>query len=45
MRSVLAYPGDPDAALTAIDPRTGYVRAMVGGKDADYWSGTRRAVA
>ncbi len=23
--------------MTAIDPRTGYVRAMVGGKDADYW--------
>jgi penicillin-binding protein 1A len=36
--SVLAYPGDPDAAVTVVDPRTGYVRAMVGGKDKDYWS-------
>ena len=40
MRSVLAYPGDPDGAMTVIDPRTGYVRAMVGGKDADYWKDT-----
>jgi hypothetical protein len=23
--------------MTVIDPRTGYVRAMVGGTDADYW--------
>ena len=23
--------------MTVIDPRTGFVRAMVGGKDADYW--------
>ena len=23
--------------MTVIDPRTGYVRAMVGGEDADYW--------
>jgi penicillin-binding protein 1A len=38
--SVLAYPGDPDAAVTVLDPRTGYVRAMVGGKDADYWANT-----
>jgi penicillin-binding protein 1A len=37
VRSVLAYPSDPDAAMTVIDPRTGYVRAMVGGDDADYW--------
>ncbi len=34
--SVLIYPSDPYAALTAIDPRTGYVRAMVGGRD--YWN-------
>jgi penicillin-binding protein 1A len=34
--SVLIYPSDPYAALTAIDPRTGFVRAMVGGRD--YWS-------
>ena len=36
--SVLSYPGDPDAAVTVLDPRTGFVRAMVGGKDADYWA-------
>jgi penicillin-binding protein 1A len=40
VRSVLAYPGDPDAAVTALDPRTGYVRAMVGGDDDDYWANT-----
>ena len=40
VRSVLAYPGDPDGAMTVIDPRTGYVRAMVGGEDADYWKDT-----
>jgi penicillin-binding protein 1A len=39
--SVLAYPGDPDAAVTVLDPRTGFVRAMVGGKDEDYWAGVR----
>src|SRR5712691_953009 len=37
-RSVLSYPNDPSAAITAIDPRTGYVRAMVGGNPADYWN-------
>ena len=37
VRSVLVYPADPDGAMTVIDPRTGFVRAMVGGKDADYW--------
>ena len=45
VRSVLAYPSDPDGAMTVIDPRTGYVRAMVGGDDADYWTGHRRRVA
>jgi penicillin-binding protein 1A len=39
VRSVLAYPDDPDGAMTVIDPRTGFVRAMVGGDDADYWRG------
>jgi penicillin-binding protein 1A len=29
----LATPGDPQAALVAIDPRTGEVRAMYGGSD------------
>jgi len=32
---VLVYRSDPYGALTAIDPRTGFVRAMVGGRD--YW--------
>jgi len=35
VQQVLPYRRDPYAALTAIDPRTGYVRAMVGGRD--YW--------
>ncbi|HYG71611.1 MAG TPA: transglycosylase domain-containing protein [Actinomycetota bacterium] len=34
--SILTEPSDPYAALTAIDPRTGYVRAMVGGRD--FWN-------
>jgi penicillin-binding protein 1A len=33
--SVLPHRSDPFAALTAIDPRTGFVRAMVGGRN--YW--------
>ncbi len=37
VRSVLSYPADPAGAMTVIDPRTGHVRAMVGGADADYW--------
>jgi penicillin-binding protein 1A len=32
---VLAYKSDPYGAMTVIDPRTGYVRAMVGGRN--YW--------
>jgi penicillin-binding protein 1A len=40
VRSVLESPSDPDGAMTVIDPRTGFVRAMVGGKDADYWKDT-----
>lgn len=31
--SVLASASDPDSALVAIDPATGYVKAIVGGKD------------
>jgi len=38
VHQILRYPQDPDAALTVVDPRTGYVRAMVGGKDTDYWA-------
>jgi penicillin-binding protein 1A len=41
IRSVLAYPTDPDAAMTVLDPRTGFVKAMVGGKDRDYWLDVR----
>jgi penicillin-binding protein 1A len=35
VRQVLPYERDPYAAMTVLDPRTGYVRAMVGGRD--YW--------
>lgn len=35
VQQVLPYERDPYAAITAIDPRTGYVKAMVGGRD--YW--------
>jgi penicillin-binding protein 1A len=38
VRGVLSFPGDPDAAVTVLDPRTGYVRAIVGGKDEDFWA-------
>ncbi|HEX9888301.1 MAG TPA: PBP1A family penicillin-binding protein [Nitriliruptorales bacterium] len=31
--SVLTDPGDPDAALVALDPASGAIRALVGGKD------------
>lgn len=30
---VLDKPDDPSAALVALEPRTGYIRALVGGKD------------
>ncbi len=33
VRSILYEEGDPYAALTAIDPRTGEIKAMVGGRD------------
>jgi 1A family penicillin-binding protein len=36
VHSILLYPSDPYAAMTVIDPRTGFIRAMVGGRD--YWS-------
>jgi penicillin-binding protein 1A len=36
--SALPYPSDPDAAVTVLDPRTGYVRAMIGGNQSDYWA-------
>lgn len=33
--STLDRPGDPSAALLAVETRTGYIRAMVGGTDYD----------
>jgi penicillin-binding protein 1A len=41
VRAILSYPNDPDAAVTVVDPRTGFVRAMVGGDDDDYWADVR----
>jgi len=35
--SVLSYPDDPSAAVTVLDPRRGFVLAMVGGDQRDYW--------
>jgi penicillin-binding protein 1A len=35
--SVLSYPDDPSAAVTVVDPRNGFVLAMVGGDQRDYW--------
>jgi penicillin-binding protein 1A len=36
VHSILLYPSDPYGAMTVIDPRTGFIKAMVGGRD--YWS-------
>ncbi len=33
IRSILIRPSDPYAAMTVIDPRTGEIKAMVGGRD------------
>jgi penicillin-binding protein 1A len=33
VNGILAYPTDPYGAMTVIDPRTGAIRAMVGGRD------------
>lgn len=33
VKQKLDSPGDPECALVSIDPRTGYVKAMVGGRD------------
>jgi membrane peptidoglycan carboxypeptidase len=35
VHSILIYRSDPYAAMTVIDPRTGYIKAMVGGRS--YW--------
>ncbi len=37
--SVLEYESDPYASLVAIDPNTGYIKAMVGGRD---WFAVRK---
>jgi penicillin-binding protein 1A len=39
LHGILAYETDPYGALTAVDPRTGFIKAMVGGRD--YWVGAR----
>jgi penicillin-binding protein 1A len=39
VNGVLSQPSDPYGALTAIDPRTGEIVAMVGGRD--YWARRR----
>lgn len=33
VRGILDRPEDPDAALVAIDPNNGYIKALVGGRD------------
>jgi len=33
VKEILIYPTDPYAAMTVIDPRTGHILAMVGGRD------------
>jgi penicillin-binding protein 1A len=40
VESILLYPSDPYAAMTVVDPRTGFIEAMVGGRD--YWDPTDR---
>ncbi len=39
VNGILSFPGDPYGALTAIDPRSGEIKAMVGGRD--YWARRR----
>jgi penicillin-binding protein 1A len=39
VHGILPFPGDPYGALTALDPRTGHIKAMVGGRD--YWAPRR----
>src|SRR6266545_4051929 len=40
VHSILIYRSDPYAAMTVIDPRTGYIMAMVGGRN--YWDAKDR---
>lgn len=39
VHGILTSPSDPYGALTAIDPRNGHIKAMVGGRD--YWAPRR----
>lgn len=39
VREILPYENDPSASLVAVEPQTGYVKAMVGGED---WFATRK---
>jgi penicillin-binding protein 1A len=39
VRGILSQPGDPYGALTAVDPRSGHIKAMVGGRN--YWARRR----
>lgn len=36
IKEILPDPEDPSASLVAMDPRNGYILAMVGGKEEDY---------
>jgi penicillin-binding protein 1A len=38
IRRALDRPGDPESSLVAVEPRTGFVRALIGGRD---WSGSQ----
>jgi membrane carboxypeptidase/penicillin-binding protein PbpC len=33
VHGILSQPGDPYGAMTAVDPRNGHIKAMVGGRD------------
>lgn len=33
IKTTLNRPGDPSASLVSVDPKTGYIKAMVGGRD------------
>jgi 1A family penicillin-binding protein len=37
VEGILSVPGDPQGALTAVDPRNGHIKAMMGGRN--YFSG------
>lgn len=39
VHGILSQPGDPYGAMTAVDPRNGHIKAMVGGRN--YWARRR----